>query len=75
VEDACECDNEPSGSVNAGNFLTSCKLVSSSRRSLHIGVSEVHQILEKKWEYNEEVNQLFIDFKKTNDSVRRVGLI
>jgi hypothetical protein len=24
----------------------------------------IHQILEKKWEYNEEVHQLFIDFKK-----------
>ena len=28
-------------------------------------------ILEKKWEYNEEVHQLFIDFKKAYDSVRR----
>jgi len=25
----------------------------------------------KKWEYNEAVHQLFIDFKKGNDSVRR----
>ena len=24
----------------------------------------IHQMLEKKWEYNEEVHQLFIDFKK-----------
>ena len=24
----------------------------------------MHQILEKKWEYNEAVDQLFIDFKK-----------
>jgi len=31
----------------------------------------VSQILEKKWEYNEEVHQLFIDFKKAYDSVRR----
>ena len=31
----------------------------------------IHQILEKKWEYNEAVNQLFIDFKKAYDSVRR----
>ena len=31
----------------------------------------IRQILEKKWEYNEEVNWLFIDFKKTHDSVRR----
>jgi hypothetical protein len=25
----------------------------------------------KKWEYNETVHQLFIDFKKASDSVRR----
>ena len=25
----------------------------------------------KKWEYNEEVHQLFIDFKKAYDSVKR----
>jgi hypothetical protein len=29
------------------------------------------QILEKKLEYNETVHQLFIDFKKAYDSVRR----
>ena len=29
------------------------------------------QGLEKKWEYNEAVLQLFIDFKKAYDSVRR----
>jgi len=28
------------------------------------------QIHEKKWEYNEAVHQLFIDFKKAYDSVR-----
>jgi len=31
----------------------------------------IHQILEKKWEYNEAVHQLFIDFKKAYDSVTR----
>jgi hypothetical protein len=31
----------------------------------------IRQILEKKWEYNETVHQLFIDFKKANHSVRR----
>ena len=31
----------------------------------------IRQILEKKMEYNEEVHQLFIDFKKAYDSVRR----
>jgi len=31
----------------------------------------IHQILEKKWEYNEAVHQLLIDFKEAYDSVRR----
>ena len=31
----------------------------------------IRQILEKKWEYNETVHQLFADFKKACDSVRR----
>jgi hypothetical protein len=31
--------------------------------------SSFSQILERKWEYNEIVHQLFIDFKKTCDSV------
>ena len=36
MADACECGNEPSG-----NFLTSCKPVSFSRRTLHHGVSKL----------------------------------
>jgi len=31
----------------------------------------IHQILDKKLEYNEAVHQLFIDFRKAYDSVRR----
>jgi len=31
----------------------------------------IHQILEKKWEYSESLHQLFIDFKKAYDSVRK----
>jgi hypothetical protein len=31
----------------------------------------IHQILEKKWEYNKTVHQLFVDFKKVYGSVRR----
>jgi len=31
----------------------------------------IRQILEKKWEYNEPVHQLFIDFRTAYDSVRR----
>ena len=34
----------------------------------------IRQILEKKWEHNEAVHQLFIDFKKAYDSVRREAL-
>jgi len=35
------------------------------------GLFCIHQILEKKLEYNEPVHQFFIDFKKAYDSVRR----
>jgi hypothetical protein len=28
------------------------------------------QILEKKWEYKETIHELFIDFKKSYDSIR-----
>jgi hypothetical protein len=41
---------------------------------IHVGSDVcicIRQILEKKWEYNETVHQLFIDFKKAYDSVRR----
>ena len=31
----------------------------------------IRQILGKKWVYSEEVHQLFIDFKKAYDSIRR----
>ena len=31
----------------------------------------IRQVLEKTWQYDEEVHQLFIDFKKAYDSVRR----
>jgi hypothetical protein len=31
----------------------------------------IRHILEKKWEYKGTVHQLFIDFKKAYDSVRR----
>jgi hypothetical protein len=34
----------------------------------------IRQILEKKWEHNEAVHQLSIDFKKAYDSVRREAL-
>jgi hypothetical protein len=34
----------------------------------------IRQILEKKWEYDGTVHQLFKDFKKAYDSVRREAL-
>jgi hypothetical protein len=34
----------------------------------------IRQILEKKWEHNEAVHQLIIDFKKAYNSVRREAL-
>jgi hypothetical protein len=34
VAGTCECGNKPSGSIKCGNFLTSCKRVSFSRRTL-----------------------------------------
>jgi hypothetical protein len=34
----------------------------------------IRQILKKKWEYSGTVHQLFIDFKKAYDSVRRKAL-
>jgi hypothetical protein len=40
-------------------------------RSANDQIFCIRQILEKKWEYNETVHQLFIDFKKAYDSVRR----
>jgi hypothetical protein len=40
-------------------------------RSTTVQIFCIRQILEKKWEYSETVHQLFIDFKKAYDSVRR----
>jgi hypothetical protein len=41
------------------------------RRSATDHIFYIREILGKKWEYNEAVQQLFIDFKKAYDSVRR----
>ena len=37
-------------------------------------VFSIRQILEKKWEYNKDVYQLFIDFEKAYDSIKRESL-
>jgi hypothetical protein len=40
-------------------------------RSAAIHIFCMRQVFEKKWECNEAVHQLFIDFKKAYDLVRR----
>jgi hypothetical protein len=40
-------------------------------RSTNDQIFCIRKIPEKKWEYNETENQLFLDFKKAYDSVRR----
>jgi hypothetical protein len=40
-------------------------------RSTMDQVFYIRQILEKKWEYNGKVHQLFIDFKKAYDSIKK----
>ena len=40
-------------------------------RSTIVHMFCIRQILGKKWVYSEEVHQLFIDFKKAYDSIRR----
>jgi len=48
-----------------------CGFRRSTSTTDHIRVFYIRQILKKKWEYNEAVHQIFIDFKKAYDSVRR----
>ena len=51
---------------------TKCTYVNTYKQIRLFTYIYIHgQILEKKWEYNEEVHQLFTDFKKAYDSVRR----
>ena len=37
-------------------------------------IFSIRQILEKKWEYNNKVCQLFIDFEMAFDSIKRESL-
>ena len=60
-------------------LLTSYKIVGdhqcgfrrTGNRSTIDQIFCIRQILEKKWEYDGTIHQLFIDFKKAYDSVRR----
>ena len=46
-----------------------CTLLCNRSTTGHIFC--IHHIHEKKWEYNEAVHQLFIDFKTAYESIRR----
>jgi hypothetical protein len=46
-------------------------IVEEYKRSTTDQIFCIRQILEKKWEYNETVHQLLVDFKKACDSVSR----
>jgi len=46
-------------------------VIEAYHRSATVHIFCIHQILEKKWEYNKAVRRLFIGFKKAYDSVRR----
>jgi hypothetical protein len=47
------------------------KLLGTTNVDFDDQIFYIRQILEKKWEYNGTVHQLFIDFKKAYDSVRK----
>ena len=55
----------------AEEIIVDHQCVFRSNRSTADRIFCIRKILEKKWEYNEAVHQLFIDFKKVYDSVRR----
>lgn len=40
-------------------------------RSITDHIIRIHQIPDKKWDYNEAVHQLFVDFKKSSHSIKR----
>jgi hypothetical protein len=41
------------------------------KRSTMDQIFYIQQILEKKWKYNGMVHQLFVDFRKAHDSVKK----
>ena len=55
----------------AEEFIEDYKCGFRRNRSTSDHIFCIRQILEKKWEYNEAMHQLFIDFNKVHDSVRK----
>jgi sorting nexin-29 len=56
---------------HADEIIGKHQCVFRHNRSTTDEIFSIRQILEKKWEYNGTVHQLFIDYKKAYDSVRR----
>jgi hypothetical protein len=55
-----------------GNCRRSSVLISMRQFNCgHIQYSAFVKYLRKRWEYNEVAHQIFTDFKKTYDSVRK----
>jgi hypothetical protein len=51
-------------------YIPSASPVIFTVRSITDQIFCIRQMLEKKWEFNETVHQLFVDFKKAYDSVK-----
>ncbi|PSN49740.1 hypothetical protein C0J52_08482 [Blattella germanica] len=49
-------------------------MASGNMQSTIDQIFSIRQILEKKWEYNGTVHQLYVDFKKAYDSIKREKL-
>jgi hypothetical protein len=58
----------------AGEIIGDNQCGCRRNRSTTDQIFYIRQILEKKWEHNGTVHQLFIDFKKAYDSIRREAL-
>jgi hypothetical protein len=56
---------------NAGEIIGDHQCAFRHNRSTTAQIFYIRQILEKKWGYNGTVHQLFTDFKKAYDSIRR----
>jgi hypothetical protein len=67
--DKTDCSNYRGISRLSTSYNTLSNLLLFRRsRSTTDQIFCIRQLLEKKWEYNETVHQLFVDFKKAYDS-------
>ena len=59
---------------NASEIIGERQCGFKRNRSTVDHIFSIRQILEKKWEYNKDVCQLFIDHEKAYDSIKRESL-